>query len=391
MSDNVLEVDMTTLQAVAGPIMDAGFPLLIQGRHGIGKSEFVKQLAKEKGLEVIEMRPSVMSEGDLTGLPFKGPAITTAAGTLVTSTEYSPPLWYLRACAVGVILFFDEADRGSMEVAQGLFQINDSRQLNGHVLHPDTRIVACVNGGRFGQLYQVREMDLAEFDRYAKFQLEPTVNEWLSWADGNILGEVVSFFRLKENQHFLENTKNDTPESGKIYPTRRSWTRLARTIEGCSSFEKGFNSENQILARQIAAGFVGIDAAAAFVNHANSFVRVVDPKTVFFQGRTDVLSSFTPMDHEDFMQRTLNEKIFSTGNLSKVKAETMREYLTSIPAEMIPTLLMKFTESNVNDISGLKSFWKMLSGATIGESFSNIFLGTKFDFESMTPKKEEEE
>ena len=381
MSDNVLEVDMTTLTLLAEPIMKQGFPLLIMGRHGIGKSEFVMQIASKLGMEVIEMRPSVMAEGDLSGLPFKGDEYTIHDGRTITSTRWSPPDWYLRACVKAVILFFDEADRGSMQVAQSLFQINDSRQLNGYRLHPETRIVACINGGRFGSLYQVREMDLAEFDRYAKIQLEPTVAEWLSWADtdNNVLSEMVSFFRNPENEKWLENTKNDIPEPGKIYPSRRSWTRYSKTLAEMPEFNKGFSTENQKLARQIGSTFIGVDAANSFVNHANSIVRVVTPELVFLKGRTDILETFTPMDHTDFMDRIFACDVLRGENLKKVKEEYITKYVKAIPAEQVPTFMLKIVTLNVNDLTTIQDTFKMFCETELTSYMEDLFFGSPLD------------
>jgi hypothetical protein len=34
-------------------------------------------------------------------------------------------------------LFLDEVDRATLEVRQGIFELTDSRKLNGHYLHED--------------------------------------------------------------------------------------------------------------------------------------------------------------------------------------------------------------------------------------------------------------
>ena len=64
-----MAIDFATFQAVVSHVIDAGFPVLIRGRHGIGKSEVVYQFAKERNLPVVERRASQMTEGDLMGLP----------------------------------------------------------------------------------------------------------------------------------------------------------------------------------------------------------------------------------------------------------------------------------------------------------------------------------
>ena len=63
MSNNYITVTMSELKDLSNVLFDANYPMLIRGRHGIGKSEFVYQLAAARELPVIEMRASQMTEG----------------------------------------------------------------------------------------------------------------------------------------------------------------------------------------------------------------------------------------------------------------------------------------------------------------------------------------
>ena len=137
-------------------VLDIKKPVLIRGRHGIGKSETVYQISEKMGLPVVERRASQMTEGDLMGLP-------SIDGE---STKWNAPDWFKTACDQAVILFLDEVDRATMEVRQGIFELTDSRKLNGWHLHPETLIMAAVNGGEHGANYSVGEMDPAELDRW---------------------------------------------------------------------------------------------------------------------------------------------------------------------------------------------------------------------------------
>ena len=96
------------------------------------------------------------------------------------------------------MLFLDEVDRATQEVRQGLFELTDSRKINGWRLLPETLIVAAVNGGEHGAQYQVGEMDPAELDRYTVFDLEPSIEDWLDWAKGKVQTEIWDFI----NQSF---------------------------------------------------------------------------------------------------------------------------------------------------------------------------------------------
>ena len=170
-----MSIDYKTLFTILPHVFEAKFPVLLRGRHGIGKSTVVYQQAKALGL-----RASQMTEGDLLGLP-------KIDGNV---TAWLAPEWLDTACKNPVVLFLDEVDRATLEVRQGIFELCDSRKIAGHTLHPDTLIFACVNGGKHGAEYQVNEFDPAELDRYTVFDVEPTVEDWLEWAKGNVIDEI---------------------------------------------------------------------------------------------------------------------------------------------------------------------------------------------------------
>ena len=132
-----MSVDFKTFIKVTPYVTAVRKPVLVRGRHGVGKSQVVYQLAKQIGLPVIERRASQMTEGDLLGLP----------STDGNVTSWNPPEWYKTACTHPVVLFLDEVDRATVEVRQGIFELTDSRKLAGFALHQDTLIFAAVNGG----------------------------------------------------------------------------------------------------------------------------------------------------------------------------------------------------------------------------------------------------
>ena len=220
-----MAIDFATFLTVAPHVLNSRLPVLIRGRHGIGKSTIVYQYAEERDLPVVERRASQMTEGDLLGLPKVEGNVTT----------WLPPEWLATACNEAVILFLDEVDRATMEVRQGIFELCDSRKIAGQRLHPDTLIFAAVNGGEHGAQYQVGEMDPAELDRWTVFDVKPTVEDWLSWADGRVNSVIWDF--INDNHTHLEH--NDDPEPNKVYPSRRSWSRFSDTVGRGGMLEAG--------------------------------------------------------------------------------------------------------------------------------------------------------
>ncbi len=96
-----MAVDFKTFNSVAPLVASTRLPILLRGRHGIGKSQVVYQLAESLERPVVERRASQMTEGDLVGLPKTDGDVTS----------FCPPDWFQSACDSAVVLFFDEEFR----------------------------------------------------------------------------------------------------------------------------------------------------------------------------------------------------------------------------------------------------------------------------------------
>ena len=104
-----MAVDFATFTTVDPHILNARLPVLLRGRHGVGKSQVVYQIAESRNLPVIERRASQMTEGDLLGLP--DTADTAINGR--KATTWNAPDWLVTACEQPVVLVLDEVDRAT--------------------------------------------------------------------------------------------------------------------------------------------------------------------------------------------------------------------------------------------------------------------------------------
>ena len=71
-----MAIDFKTFNSIVDFVLSDKKPVLIRGRHGIGKSCVIYQTAKRLGLPVVERRASQMTEGDLLGMPSKDTSLT---------------------------------------------------------------------------------------------------------------------------------------------------------------------------------------------------------------------------------------------------------------------------------------------------------------------------
>mgnify|MGYP003127341581 FL=1 len=328
-------IDYKTFLNVITPIVNARFPVLVRGRHGIGKSTIVYQLADKMGLPVIERRASQMTEGDLLGLPKLTKNVTS----------WCPPEWLATACNEPVVLFLDEVDRATLEVRQGIFELCDSRKIAGNALHPDTLIFACVNGGEHGSQYQVGEMDPAELDRYTVFDVEPTVEDWLDWATGNVAQEIWDF--INHNHGHLEH-KGDY-EPNKVYPSRRSWERLSKTLVGM-----GDEVESSSATYQISQAFIGFEGAVAFNNFLKDYDRQVSIEDLLDDGKHELTKNWKINDHNAMVEKMKSKEIFSE-RLSDTRLENLAKYFVSLPSEIVMVLWQSLaqTEESTYNIAKL--------------------------------------
>jgi hypothetical protein len=325
-------IDFKTFQSVAFHVLDSRFPIILRGRHGIGKSEIVYQLETllEYTAGVVERRASQMTEGDLIGLP------SLSGG----STIWNPPDWFKVACDQPVLLFLDEIDRATPEVRQGIFELTDSRKINGHILHKDTVIVAAVNGGEHGAEYQVGEMDPAELDRYTVFDVEPTVEDWLGWSKGKVADVVWDF--INNNRNHLEH--NESFEPNKVYPSRRSWVRLDKTLQMASLLQEKMDDPAIFVLSQ---SFVGFEAAVKFKDFVANWDRQVSLSDIVDDGRFDLVTDFSINDHGAIIEKMEHEELFKK-TLTEQQRRNVAEYMSIVPGELAMKLFTNFTNEIVN-------------------------------------------
>jgi len=353
-----MAVDFATFVKVAPLVAKVKKPILLRGRHGVGKSCVVYQTAAELGLPVVERRASQMTEGDLVGLPvIEG-----------NCTKFNPPDWFKTACEEGVVLFLDEVDRATIEVRQGIFELTDSRKLNGHVLHPETLVFAAVNGGEHGEQYQVGEMDPAELDRWTVFDVEPTVEDWLTWANGKVSKVIWDF--INQNRNHLEHVGEFEPN--KVYPSRRSWDRLNECVEAAQFLTDENRKESLGMIYELTTAFVGFEAAVAFRDFCEKYESQVLVSDILEKGEFEKIENFTINDHS-----ALVEKMEAQGTFEEILPEeqiqNLVDYFVKLPSEVAMKLFTVIGNAGENGQQNVIQ----LHGSTsrvCGRQFSRIIV-----------------
>lgn len=228
--------------------------IILRGRHGIGKSQLIRDLSKELNMPLIDRRLSQLSEGDLIGLPKLDDR----------STRFMPPKWLVRASESPHILFLDEFDRSTLEVQQAAMELILERSIQSNKIHPQCRIFAAINGGKYGSMYSVNKIDPALNDRFWIADVEPTIDEWIQWGkkDNNVIPEITDFIHThRECLETKELPKNDF----EITPSRRSWKRLSDTLSAHPNIFS-HSKKNKKVFINLCSGFVGLHISSKFRN-----------------------------------------------------------------------------------------------------------------------------
>ncbi|MFT5661144.1 MAG: hypothetical protein ACI9TV_001790 [Sulfurimonas sp.] len=157
-------------------LLDTDTPLFIHGSPGIGKSYIVADVAKKKGLELVDVRLSQMDPVDLRGVP----------SIKDDQTLWMPPVFFPKDKNSSGILFLDELNSAPPSVQAAIYQLVLDRKMGEYELPKGWRIICA--GNRVS-------------DRGVVFRLpSPLVNRMVH-LHVQARFEDFKIFALKENLH----------------------------------------------------------------------------------------------------------------------------------------------------------------------------------------------
>ena len=259
-------MNIATIKLIV-PTLPPEIAVLMRGPTGVGKSHVARGFADVLGLPFIDVRGSTMDEAKVGGLPDMKAVDEKKVATFVV------PSWFKRACEEPCVIMLDELNRSMPTVMQAFFQIVLDRELGNDEdgipwrLHPETRVLAAVNAGNE---YDVNEMDPALLRRFWVCDVEPTVADWVEWAEGAGLDKILVQFVQQTPEHWRVDPSEVEP--GTVVPTPASWHRLSDSLDHMKlSPEKLAGNEVPGHFYPVAQGFVGVEAAIAFKDFVQNY------------------------------------------------------------------------------------------------------------------------
>lgn len=267
--------------------------IMLKGVHGIGKTEFIRQLAFELGLKFVLWHASHAADAaDITGMPqlvtetieYKDPVTGELKTETHPVTKTAPPVWMIQR--EPVLLLLDEINRGIDLVLNALMQLTNDQTYDGIALPEGSRVVACVNPDNNG-LYSVNGMDPAQISRFAVFEATPTTEEWIEYAiSKKVHPSVISF--IQANDRYLDPYTNEElvqsihgVDCGKL-PDRRAWFDVSNTIKNMEA-DTEWNSTNEddvLLLGELVASLIGAGASYEFMEHYRDTDKTLNPRQI---------------------------------------------------------------------------------------------------------------
>ena len=197
-------------------------PVMLWGPPGVGKSQMVQQVGERHGMPVIDIRLSQMEPSDLRGIPFRqGEHVEWAVPAMLPDPQ--------RHGEAG-ILFLDEVTSAPPSVSAAAYQLILDRRLGEYKVPNGWAIFAA--GNRQGDRGVTYTMPAPLANRFAHFEVETHLDDWVSWAYANGIDErIIAFLRFRPELLF----DFDPAHNPVAFPSPRSWEFAHRALQKFSN------------------------------------------------------------------------------------------------------------------------------------------------------------
>lgn len=224
-------------------------PVFLWGPPGIGKSSIVSQIAKDQGIGYIDLRLSLLDPTDLRGIPF----FNTNEDTAV----WAPPSFLPDGSEEKGILFLDELNTAAPMVQASAYQLILDRKIGEYRLPDGWSIVAA--GNRESDRGVVFRMAAPLANRFVHLEMEPSVEDWRSWAIGaGIDASVVGYIAHRPDALFAFDTQSES----RSFATPRTWEYVSEILASDPEPDLVMPMVSGAIGEELAASFLGFRTVA---------------------------------------------------------------------------------------------------------------------------------
>jgi len=226
--------------------------VMIHGTRGIGKSTIVQDFAKDivQG-PLYDIRLTQIEPCDLRGLPMLDEKTKT---TRWFTPEFLPTEEKLRELGVeSAVIFLDELNAADHRLQKSAYQLLLDRKVGDYRVPEGVFLCAAGNTGTDGAV--VHQIDAPAADRMVHIRLEPSVPDWIRWAQDNGLAtECIAY--VKSRPEHLDGTADQQTGDKMLGPSPRAWNRVSKFIK---------SGVDRNVLELIVSGVLGEAVAASFM------------------------------------------------------------------------------------------------------------------------------
>jgi hypothetical protein len=253
------------------------------GHAGLGKTESVKQVAKELGYHFFALYLGTMSDlGDILGL-----AEFVDNGDGSKSTSFAIPKWLKEAVTYceqhpesGAIIFLDEFNRARRDIMNGMFSLALDKTFHTLRLPKNCHIVAAGNPPT-DEYFTTDVDETALMARFVHVKFEPSIQEWVEYAKSTKLeANLVGF--IQDQPNLLEDKRSEFQLPIKV--DRRAYSRLNKL------FEIGTPAH---LMESLMPGIIGLERTVAYKQYLKNIDKPLTGEQVLKHEIPDLIEKWS--------------------------------------------------------------------------------------------------
>ena len=262
---NFTQVTPDVLKSCIKVCADILRPLFVWGHPGIGKSDIVRQTAKDLNAFLFDIRASQLDAVDTRGIPY----VTKEQLTAWAIPSLFPTADFAKQFEI-VFIFLDELNNAPPSVQAALYQLILDRKLGDYVL-PDNVIVIAA-GNLETDRGATHRMATPLADRFFHVELLVDPTAWEKWAlQNDIHTACIAYVRWR--QEHLHDWQAKSPSKAQATP--RGWEYVSDAVKSCET-----NAINGAVEAALISGKLGEAVGAEFIGFLPIYRNLQDPDAV---------------------------------------------------------------------------------------------------------------
>jgi len=295
-------------------VLKAGVGVGLFGASGIGKTDVIKDIAKDEKKEVIFIHLARRSSSD-----FLIPRLDKEGIEYLTSKQFKE-----LAKKGNCILFFDEFDRAEGMTRNAILSLINERQFEDIVL-PDNVWIVLAGNAEFGTY--TTTLDDAEKTRIWILSIDVSnltkdhwyFKDWMRWAVTHKINEKILNFLMDNPSYLYRKADEGVNEQSAC---GRTWEFVSKTMNGMK-----IEDMDKVLLYDLLKGFLGSEVAEKFSLYLTTYAEVPEVDDVLAKKKKLQDNTTHKLVFVEKSFKYVKEKDGVTKVIDLIKKECGLEYL----------------------------------------------------------------